>query len=352
MNLVTGASGLLGSHIVEQLRRRGRPVRVLLRRGAARGWLETQGVEYAEGDLTDAASLATACRGVGTVYHAAARVGDWGPWDDFVRVSIDGTRELIDAAAAAKVQRFVHVSSISAYGHVNGPGIVLDETAPLGQNVYRWSYYTRAKVEAERLVWDRHRRGAIPVSVIRPSWIYGPRDRTSIARIINLIRTRKAKLLGDGENRLNTVYAGNVAECCILAADSPRAVGQAYNASHDGTITQRQMYDLIARALGCPPVTKCVPYRAAYNVAFLLECMGHLFRWKKPPMITRYSVWLMGRRSFFEAQKAREELGWRPSITYDVGVPMTVRWHLAKEGGAGVEADVQATANAPILAAG
>ncbi|MEE8170179.1 MAG: NAD-dependent epimerase/dehydratase family protein [Phycisphaerae bacterium] len=213
MNLVTGATGLLGSHIVEQLRRRGRPARVLVRPGADCRWLQTQQVEFVEGDLCDPKSLAEACTGATVVYHAAARVGDWGPWQDFVRVSIDGTRHLIDAAVQAGVTRFIHISSISAYGHRNGDGLVLDETAPLGQNVYRWSYYTRAKVEAEHVVWDRHRKGLIEVSVIRPSWIYGPRDRTSIARIVKLVRNRQAKMLGDGSNRLKTVYAGNVAEC-------------------------------------------------------------------------------------------------------------------------------------------
>src|SRR5262245_55461715 len=132
MNLVTGATGLLGSHIVEQLRRRGRPVRVLVRPGADRSWLKMQNVESVDGDLFDEKSLRVACQGVTAVYHAAARVGDWGPWDDFVRVSIDGTRYLIDAAIASGVPRFIHVSSISAYGHRNGPGLVLDETAPLG----------------------------------------------------------------------------------------------------------------------------------------------------------------------------------------------------------------------------
>ena len=335
MNLVTGATGLLGSHVVEQLRRRNRPVRVLVRRGADRSWLSTQNVEFVEGDLDDPASLDAACRDVQTVYHAAARVGDWGPWPDFVRVSIDGTRHLIDAAIARGVRRFVHVSSISAYGHRNGRGMVFDETAPLGQNVYKWSYYTRAKVAAEQIVWDRHQSGRIAVTVIRPSWIYGPRDRTTIGRLIGLIRTRRARLLGDGEQRLNTAYAGNIAECCILAADKPDAAGQAYNASDDGVITQKQYYALIAQTLGEPPVTARVPYRAAYGVAFGLECLGHAFGWKKPPMITRYSVWLMGRTCFFSCEKARRELGWRPTVTYEEGVPMTVRWWLEQRGAAG-----------------
>src|SRR5262249_61703358 len=116
MNLVTGATGLLGSHIVEQLRKQGKSVRVLLRRGADRSWLDTQGVEYVQGDVTDPVSLRQACEGVDVVYHAAARVGDWGPWEEFQRITIDGTQNLVDAGIAAGVRRFVHVSSISVYG--------------------------------------------------------------------------------------------------------------------------------------------------------------------------------------------------------------------------------------------
>ena len=117
MNLVTGATGLLGSHIVEQLRKRYLPVRVLVRPGSDRTWLETQDVEFVEGDITDPSSLAKACQGVDAVYHSAAKVGDWGPWEDFQRITIDGTRNIVDAAIAAGVRRFVHISSISCYGY-------------------------------------------------------------------------------------------------------------------------------------------------------------------------------------------------------------------------------------------
>lgn len=340
MNLVTGATGLLGSHIVEQLRRRNRSVRVLVRRSADLSWLQTQGVEVAYGDLTDRASIDAAMNGVECVYHAAARVGDWGPWPDFQRITIDGSRNLFDAIEAASVARLIHISSISVYGHVNGEGLVFDESAPLGQNVHKWSYYTRAKVEVERMLWDR--KGRISFTVIRPSWLYGPRDRATIARMVGLVRSRKAKLLGDGENRLNMVYAGNVAEACILAADNPKSVHEAYNVSNDGVITPKSYYAMVAKTLGVPPITRQVPYAIAYRVAFVLECFGHLFRTSKPPMITRYAVWLMGRRAFFSAEKARKELGWKSTMSYEEGIPMTIRWYLDQSRGEPVPAGVPA----------
>lgn len=326
MNLVTGATGLLGSHIVEQLRLRDRPVRVLVRPGSDRSWLETQGVEFVEGSLSDPASLAKACEGVTTLYHSAARVGDWGPWEDFVEMTIEGTRRLAEAASKAGVGRFLHISSISAYGHRDGEGLEFDETAPLGVNLHKWSYYSRAKVQAERDLWEMHKAGKIKLTVIRPSWLYGPRDRATIFRLSRMLRDGKCKILGDGENRLNVVYAGNVAECCILAADSEKAVGEAYNACNDGVMLQKQWMNLLASELGARPVTRHLPYKVAYNVAFLLECIGHAFKLKKPPLITRYAVWLMGRRCFFSAEKARRELGWKSTVPYEDGVKKTIAW--------------------------
>ncbi len=326
MNLVTGATGLLGSHIVEQLRKRNLPVRVLVRKGSDTAWLKTQGVEFAEGDITDRASLDRACQGVDVIYHSAAKVGDWGPWEDFQRITIDGTQNLIDAAIAAKVRRFVHISSISTYGyHTND--ITVDETFELGYKLYKWAYYSKSKIEAERRAWAAHKAGRIELTVIRPAWIYGERDRTTIARLYNMIRARKAKILGRGDNRLNVVYAGNIAEAAIAAAARPDCNGEAYNISNDGVITQQQYFDLLARTIGAPPVKRHAPYKIAYFVGFLLEIIGHLFQSKKPPFVTRYAVWLMGRRSYFSAEKARQKLGWKSTITYEVGIPNTIRWY-------------------------
>ncbi|MCK5114740.1 MAG: NAD-dependent epimerase/dehydratase family protein [Phycisphaerae bacterium] len=330
MNLITGATGLLGSHIVEQLREAGEPVRALVRPGSDIRVLESfGGVEFAQGDVTDADSIAAAMKGVTTVYHAAAAVGDWGSWENyFVPVSIGGTQNMIDAARRENVKRFLHVSSISAYGHPNGKDMVLDETAPLGVDLYKWSYYSRAKVEAEKLVWAAHEKGDIPATVVKPSWLYGPRDRASMPRIIKALRAGKGKLLGDGSNRLNLTYAGNEAEGCILAATKDCALGQNYNLSCDGVITQSEYFNKIAECIGAKPVTKKVPYAVAYKAAFLMEFFGHLFRKKTPPLVTRYSVWLIGRECFFSEEKARRELGWKPTVSYEEGIQRSVKWCL------------------------
>ena len=183
----------------------------------------------------------------------------------------------------------------------------------------------------ERMVWRHYDQYKIPVTVIRPSWLYGPRDRASLPRMARMIREGRIKLVGPGDNKLNVTYAGNVAEACILAADKPQAIGQVYAACSDGEITQKQFVDLLAKQLGCPPVTRSVPYGVAYRAAFLFELFGHMFGRKKPPMITRYAIWLYGRRTFFSAAKARRELGWTSTVGYEEGTRLAVQWLLEHE---------------------
>lgn len=328
MNLITGATGLLGSHIAEKLTETNQPVRALVRSDSDTRFLDELGVQKVIGDITDRESLARAMQGVEIVYHAAAKVGDWGPWKRFVAVTIDGTRNMLDAARAAGVKRFCHISSISAYGHPNGKGMVLDETAPLGVSLHKWSYYSRAKAQAEQLAWDYHHRGDVPLTVVKPSWLYGPRDRASMPRLIRAIRAGKSMLVGDGANLLNLTYAGNEAEGCILAATSEIALGEAYNLACDGEITQGEYLNKIAECIGAKPVTRKIPYRLACSLAFIMELFGHMLAKKSPPLVTRYVVWLMGRQCFFSSQKANQQLGWKPTVGYEEGIARAVKWSL------------------------
>lgn len=136
---------------------------------------------------------------------------------------------------------------------------------------------------------------------------------------------------------MNLVHAGNVAEAVVKAAVMPEAVGEAFNCSNDGAITQRQYFNMVAETLGEGPVNRTIPYRLAYGVGFMLEVIGHAFRLKKNPLITRYSVWLMGRKTFFDCQKARRMLDWQPTVNYEDGIPQAVASYLAKKEQAGAQ---------------
>ncbi|WP_406693712.1 NAD-dependent epimerase/dehydratase family protein [Singulisphaera sp. Ch08] len=330
-DLVTGGTGLLGSHIAEQLVAQGRRVRALVRAGSATAFLESLGVEIIRGNLSDPAACARATQGVEVVYHAAAKVGDWGRWSQFQTDCIDATRNLATAASVAGVGRFLHISSTSAYGHPHDQVEPIDESAAMGQNVWVWDPYTRSKVECERILWQLAESDRLAVTVIRPSWLYGERDRTTVARLVDRLRRGKVPMIGRGDNPLSAVYAGIVAEAAILASRDPGSAGEAYNITNQGRITQREFLNLFAEACNAPPVVKRVPYRAVYSAAFLLEAHGRLTRRPRPPLITRYATWLMGRELEYSTEKARIRLGWEPVMTYRQSIERSVQWYLDHE---------------------
>jgi nucleoside-diphosphate-sugar epimerase len=197
----------------------------------------------------------------------------------------------------------------------------------LGDKFWLWDDYTRAKIAAEKIVWEAHGKRGLGLTIIRPSWLYGPRDRLSIRRIAKTLRKGRVRIIGDGTNEMNTVYAGNVAEACLLAAANPAANGQAYNVTKDGPLTQQEYFHLYADAFGTPRPTRHVSYALAYAGAWVLECLFRLGRIRRPPFITRYAVWLLGRHTVYSTEKAQRELGWQPRVGYREGIARTVAWY-------------------------
>ena len=245
---------MLGSHIAERLVAQGRRIRALVRPGSDTRFLESLGVERLQGDLADPDSCARAVEGVDVVYHAAAKVGDWGTWTEFQVGCLDATENLGNAAARAGVGRLLHISSTSAYGHPAEGKAPVDESAPLGQNLWRpWDHYTISKVESERILWRQAEREGLRLTIIRPSWLYGERDRTTTARLVGRLRDGRVLLIGRGDNPLSAIYAGSVADAAILAARDPGSVGEAFNITNQGRITQRDFLNLFARACGRSP---------------------------------------------------------------------------------------------------
>lgn len=324
-DLVTGATGMLGSHVAERLVAQGRSVRALVREGSDTRFLEGVGVGLIIGDLVDREACERAVGGVERVYHCAAKVGDWGPWREFQSSCVDATRNIAEAAQTAGVTRFLHISSTSAYGHPKEGGAAIEETAAMGQNMWVWDAYTRSKVESEKIIWGLAAEG-LPVTVIRPSWLYGERDRTTTARLVGRLRKGKVLLVGRGDNPLSAVYVGIVADAAILAANDGGSVGEAYNITNQGAITQREFMNLLAEACGAPAVTRKVSYTVAYAAASVFEAKGRLLRQVEPPWVTRYATWLLGRNLEYSTEKARVRLGWAPGMTYRECIERTVRW--------------------------
>jgi nucleoside-diphosphate-sugar epimerase len=322
--LVTGATGLLGSHLVDLLLARGEPVRILARPGEDVTQLAAAGVAVCRGGMTDPASLAAAVSGIDRVLHCAARTGPWGPEAEYVTVNVRGLKTLVDLALAAGVRRFVHVSSITVHGNdVRGTA---DETAPLRIEP---NPYSRSKVAGERLLAALIREQGAPITIMRPGWIYGPRDAASFARFATMIRQGKMIVIGRGTNHVPLIYVRDVAQGILLASETPQAVGRAYLLVNDEPVTQRDYLDTIAAALGAQPPRRHVPYRLALTLGATAELAGHLLRRQQPPPLMRYGLQLLGGENRFDISRARHELGFVPQVNLAEGVRQSIAWYLS-----------------------
>jgi nucleoside-diphosphate-sugar epimerase len=325
LNVVTGATGLLGSYIAEALVDRGERVRAVVRPSSNTELLSSLGVDLAVGDLTQPESLREPFRGGAVVYHCAAKVGDWGPWSEFYGGIVETTGNVVRACQDANVSRLLHVSSVSAYGRPAGDSEITEE-APLGQNMWLWDHYCRAKMLTEEEVLPLGNR----VTIVRPTWFYGPRDRAVFPRILSTLRSGQGKILGSGDNKLNMVFAGDIADGVILAANDPGSAGEAYNLCGSGEITQRELFDALCDTLGLPPVKRRVSPRVAHHAAFVLEAIFRLLRIRRPPFVTRHGVALISRPTRFSSRKAQDKLGWKPKIDISKGLQRTLDWLTAK----------------------
>jgi nucleoside-diphosphate-sugar epimerase len=329
--LVTGASGFIGGHVVEALLAAGHEVVALVRSTSDTALLERLGVELAIGDVTDAESLRRACRGVDCVIHTAAVVSMYGAWEEYRRVGVVGTENMIAAAMDAGVRRFVHLGSIAVYGFRHQKGVVLGEDMPYDEDPEPWNHYVREKMLSEKVVWRAHETGRIGVTSLRPSVVIGPRDRNVVTRMMNLLRLPLNGTIGLGSNQVGCVVVGELAEAAVRAGTLEGAVGRAYNVSGREPITQREIYTHFAKAAGKRLQPFFTPYRVAFAGASIAERLSQLAGRKEEPMLSLISVPIFGQDFSVDSSRAKKEIGWTGAADYEAAIHESVKWHLANE---------------------
>jgi nucleoside-diphosphate-sugar epimerase len=336
--LVTGAAGFVGGHLVEMLVERGDEVRALVRPGEDISLLRTLAdVEIVTGDLADPRSIKAALRDVQRVYSVAAMTGPWGLEDAYRAVNVQGLRDLIEAAMEAGVERVIHTSSITVYGH-HLKGIVTEDHPYRAED----NPYSRSKIAGERLISRLVKERGTPVVIVRPGWVYGPRDTASFARVVRLVESGRAFLIGIGENIVPLVHVRDVAQGLIKAGDAGHFVaGRAYNIVGDPCVTQAEYLNTIADALQMPPVSRKLPllpiYLAGRTAELLWQAAGR--RKASPPPVTTYGVTLLGGDQRFSIDRARRELGYAPEFDVKRGVSEGVLWYLKADSVARVAAN-------------
>lgn len=325
--LVTGAAGFLGGHLVDMLLERGDEVRAMVRPIENSSRLhKLAGVEVVSGDLTKPESLKRAVQGVQRVYNVAAKTGPWGLEDVYRAINVRGLVDLIQAAMDAGVQRIVHTSSITVYGH-HLDGIVTEDYPFHAED----NPYSRTKIAGEKLIANLIKDRSAPVVIVRPAWIYGPRDTASFGRFVALVESCKGFLIGSGKNIVPVVYVRDVAQGLIKAGEAgDEVIGRAYTIGDDRRVTQAEYLNTIADCLRVPHISRRIPYFPLYVAGRTAELLWQALGRRKaaPPPVTTYGVTLLGGDQQFSIEKARRELGYAPEFDLKRGVAEGVKWYL------------------------
>jgi 2-alkyl-3-oxoalkanoate reductase len=336
--LVTGAAGLVGTHVLDALRARGdRPSPRALVRERSRASVEALGAEAVVGDVTDASTWQRASQGVDAIIHAAALVASHDSFDEFTRVNVGGTRLAIEAARRTGA-RLIHISTVAVYGRAKvyeagAQGVTEDYPfQPLPAS----DFYARTKRATEELVQEEAARGGLAAIAIRPNVIYGERDLLFTRRLIANLRLGLLPQIGPGTNHLSCVYAGNVASAILAALDAPARPGfRAYNVTRDAPplLTQREFFATFAQALGLKPVRIPVPVPVmrigvrVWSVLMRLALPGRYTALGNSAM-----SFILGENPY-SVTRIQQELGWTPGFDTRTAITRSVR-EIKSPGGA------------------
>jgi len=321
--LVTGGTGFVGGHLLDRLLSEGYQARALVRRTSDVTYLKKLSVELVEGDITDSVSVDKAMADCEMVFHCAAYVADWGPREVFIRTDVEGTRNICRSGLAHGIKRLIHISSVDVMDPYK-PHSQSDETAPYPAR-FR-DPYTEGKVRSEKLVLQFAAENGLPAVIIRPAWIWGPRDRATLPRQIDALRSSTFAWPNGGNNVLGLIHVADVVEALLRAARIPKAKGQVYNISDGTKTTSRQYLTRLAEELGMAVPKISIPFSAAYGLAAVMETWAGLTRSVKPPDLTRYGLTYFIHHDW-NIEKAGRELGFIPKVKIEAGMAEMIDWY-------------------------
>ena len=308
--LVTGATSMLGGGLARALIGRGDEVTVLQRRPSGLACREVLA------DVADASAVSSTMTGQDAVVHLAAKVDIVGGWPHFVRVNVDGTRHLVEAAETSSVRRLVHVSSPSV-AHA-GAALVGAGAGPADPQRVRGNYAT-SKAMAEQIALAADSPD-LAVVAIRPHLVWGPGDTQLIGRIVDRARAGHMALVGSGAALIDTTYVDNAVDALVCALDRCADVhGEALVVSNGEPRPVAELVTSICRAAGVDPPRRRLPLPIAWVAGAAVEGMWSALHVTGDPPMTRFLANQLATAHWFDQRRTRELLDWVPRISLAEG---------------------------------
>jgi len=319
--LVTGASGFTGKALCRRLVQDGEQVVAFVRPTSKIEELEALSIEIRQTDIKNQTDIQDNFSDISYVYHiAAAWRTEFSTQEEFKLVNVEATRYLLEAAAAHKVKRFIHCSTVGVQGHIDDP--------PADED-YRFNpgdHYQRTKLEGELLARQYFSAG-LPGVVVRPAGIYGPGD----ARFLKLFRPINKGyfvMIGSGKALYHFTYIDDLVHGITLAGREPEALGEVYTIAGDEYISLNELVDMIADILERPRPKLRIPFYPVYVAALLCDKICRPFG-LEPPLYPRRVDFFRKDRAF-TITKAKRVLGFAPRVSLREGLELTASWYKEK----------------------
>jgi len=318
--LVTGATGSAGPSVVQALRNEGFCVRALVRDRAKAGIFPVE-VEVCVGDITDSSAVASAMRGIDFVVHMAALLHVVDPPDglreEYERINVGGTDNVINSAANGGVQRVVFFSTIAVYGESSGKILAENDVARPD------TFYAHTKLAAENIVLEAKRADGQPLgTVLRLAAVYGPRVRGNYRRLLLSLSNRRFVPIGKGMNRRTLVYDADVAAAVVLALEHPVAAGRIYNVTDGQLHTLNEIVATMCEALGRAAPRVSLPITPVYLAAWLSEYFCRITGIApplRPSTVAKYTEDIA-----VSSKLIKTDLGFSPTFSLAAGWRQTV----------------------------
>jgi nucleoside-diphosphate-sugar epimerase len=315
--LVTGGTGFLGQHLAKALLADGHQVRLLGRHFEQTSLLLAAGATPVVADLRDRESVSQACAGVDVVYHVGALSAPWGRRSDFYEINVGGTEVVLAACHKHGVKRLIYVSS---------PSVVFDghDQCNVTEDVPYPRRFASIYSLTKKLGEDRVNTAATSLEtvILRPKAIFGPGDQALLPRLISAARQKRLPQIGDGHNLVDLTYVENVVHALLLALNAGAAVGRTYTITNDEHVPLWDVIRNVLRRLDLSASLRQVPLTVALAAASLMEMRAALTG--KEPLLTRYSVTILGRTQTYDISAARRDLGYTPRISIAEGIERTL----------------------------
>ena len=319
--LITGATGFIGGHIAERCVNEGHPVRAIVRPTSDTRLLDQWGAECRVGALDDREFIASCLDGVDWVFQCAAKVGDWGPMAEFRRVNIDCLHPLVELSCERPIKRFIYISSLGVYPLRHHRGTTEDEP-PMKSGDGYWD----TKIDAEHMVQEAWGRDGLPAVIIRPGYVYGPRDNHVLPRLLAKLKAGKVVYMGSGDQALGPIYIGNLVHVVWLALENDKAVGELFNVGDDRRVSKKEFIDRVAELAGYPKPAKHIPLALAKVLTHLMSGVGKLVGARKAPLLTKNRLKFMGMDLDYSIEKVKGMLGYKSLYTWEEGLKAAVDW--------------------------